>query len=121
MKRSLILDENIPKSTMKRLENDGFQIFSIRQNKPGITDKEIIELSKKQKKPIVTLDKDFGYLVYNQNLKPYCVLLIRIKPQLPDQIYGAISRVLKWIEKENITLNQKFIVFDGISLRIRKI
>ncbi len=121
MKLSLILDENIPKSTMESLEKVGFQIFSIRQNRPGITDKEIVKLSEKKKQPIIILDKDFGYLVYNQNLKPYCVMLIRIKPQQPDQIFEAISTVLKWIEKENIDLNRKFIVFDGKSLRIRKI
>ena len=64
----LLLDENIPKSIEKCLKNLNHNVIHIRLTNPGMIDKEIISKSANEKRIIIILDKDFGYLVYNQEL-----------------------------------------------------
>ena len=120
MDLKFIVDENIPNSVIKRLRSNTFEIFSIREEMKGIMDEEIIRLSKEKKKPILTMDKDFGYLTFHQKLHPYCIILLRIHPQSPDDIYSSILQVLELIRRQNIDYKNKFIVTDGKTLRIRK-
>lgn len=116
----LIADENIPNSVIEQLRRSNFQIFSIREENKGVKDEEIIRLSRDRQKPILTLDKDFGYLTFHQKLHPYCIILFRIHPQSPDVIFRSILHVLNLIEGQKIDLKNKFIVTDGKTLRIRK-
>ena len=116
----LIADENIPNSVIKQLRENNFEIYSIREEKKGISDEEIIKLSEDKQRPILTMDKDFGYLTFHQKLQPYCIILIRIHPQSPDVIYSSIFHVLDLIKKQNIELKNKFFITDGKTLRIRK-
>ncbi|TFG07130.1 MAG: hypothetical protein EU539_05845 [Promethearchaeota archaeon] len=116
----LIADENIPNSVIKQLRGKGYKIVSIREMKRGIDDEEIIKLSNKKQKAIITMDKDFGYLTYYQKMNPYGIILLRINPQSPDIIYSTIMHVLNLIKSQNIDLKNRFIVTDGKTLRIRK-
>lgn len=119
MKLKLIIDENIPESIILKL-NKSFEIISIREKYRGMKDKKIIELSKNSRSIIITMDKGFGRLIYSQNLKPFSLILIRIYPQSPEVIYSAIKQVLNQIINNNIVIENKFLVTDGNSLRIRK-
>ncbi|MFX1260355.1 MAG: DUF5615 family PIN-like protein [Promethearchaeota archaeon] len=120
MNFNLIKDENIPNSVIKQLRRRNYNIFSIREEKKGIEDEEIIKLSKEKQRPILTMDKDFGYLTYHQKFHPYGIVLLRIHPQTPNIIYSTVLDVLNLIENQNIDLKNKFIVTDGKTLRIRK-
>ena len=115
-----IIDENIPITVIKRLRQKNYKIISVREVHKGIGDAEIIKLSKENQHPILTLDKDFGYLTYHVKLKPFCTILLRINPQTPEIIYTTILHALDLIEDQNIDLRDKFIVTDGNTLRIRK-
>lgn len=116
----LIVDENIPNSVIKQLRSSNFEIFSIREEFKGIDDEEIIRLSKEKQSPLLTMDKDFGYLTFHRKMYPYGIILIRIHPQSPDVIYRSILNVLNLIEAQKIDLKHRFIVTDGNTLRIRK-
>jgi len=120
MDLKLIVDENIPNSVIKQLRGSKYEVFSIREVKKGIEDEEIIKLSKEKLQAILTMDKDFGYLTYHQKMHPYGIILLRIHPQSPEIIYSTILHVLNLIENQNIDLKNKFIVTDGITLRIRE-
>jgi predicted nuclease of predicted toxin-antitoxin system len=41
----------------------GYDVVHVRLANPGMSDDEIIHQSEKEKRIIITLDKDFGYLV----------------------------------------------------------
>jgi predicted nuclease of predicted toxin-antitoxin system len=119
MDLNFIADENIPNSVIKRLRNKKFDIISIREDKKGIDDKSIVELSIKQQRTILTLDKDFGFLIYYLKMQPYSVILFRIKPQSLNIIYSSLLEVLTKIRNEKIVIEHKFIITDGKTLRIR--
>ena len=116
----LIVDENIPNSVVKRLKQSNIDIYSIREEIKGINDEKIIRISRENQKPIITMDKDFGYLTFHQKKHPFCVILFRIHPQSPDVIYQSILNILNLIKTQKIDIKNKFIVTNGKTLRIRK-
>lgn len=120
MEIKLIVDENIPNSVIKRLRQNNLDIYSIREENKGVNDEKIIKLSRENQQPIITIDKDFGYLTFHQKKHPFCVILFRIHPQSPDVIYQSILNVLNLIKAQKIDLKNKFIVTNGKTLRIRK-
>ncbi len=65
MNSKFLLDENIPRSVYVSLKKSGYDVISISEEYRGISDKEIIKISREDNRIIVTLDKDFGYLVFN--------------------------------------------------------
>ncbi|MFX0103446.1 MAG: DUF5615 family PIN-like protein, partial [Candidatus Hodarchaeota archaeon] len=116
-----LLDENIPKTIVEDIVDLGHDVVHVRLVNPGISDEEIIHQSEKEKRIIITLDKDFGYLVYNQDEEPHGVILIRIHPASPEIILSAIKDILKEVENLKIGLEGNFLVFDGDKLRVRPI
>lgn len=48
------------------LQDLGHQIFSIRQINPKMSDRDILTLALSESAVVITMDKDFGNLVYNQ-------------------------------------------------------
>lgn len=116
----ILVDENIPNSVIKQLRGKDFEIVAIREEGKGIKDENVIKLSKDKQLPILTMDKDFGYLTFHQKLIPYGVILLRINPQSPNIIYSTILQVFDLLQKQNIVLKNRFIVSDGRTLRIRK-
>ena len=93
----------------------------VRLVNPGISDEDIIHQSEEEKRIIRTLDKDFGYLVYNQDEVPHGVILVRIHPTSPEIILKTIKNIFKEVENLKIELEGNFLVFDGDKLRIRPI
>ena len=106
---------------MKKIVDLGHDVVHVRLANPGISDEEIIHQSEKEGRIIITLDKDFGYLVYNQDEEPHGVILIRIHPISPEIILNAIKDVLKEVKKLKLELEGNFLVFDGDKLRLRSI
>lgn len=82
---------------------------------------QIIRLSREYERPIITMDKDFGYLAYRKEAKPYGVILFRINPQSSEFIFSVIYQILNQLKTQKIILKNRFIVSDGKTLRIRKI
>ena len=60
----ILADENIDAHIIDYLRSKGIEVFSVRENYPGITDEQVIALSKDPPRIILTEDKDFGEWVY---------------------------------------------------------
>lgn len=56
----IIADECLNIVIINTLKNNGWNVLSISETYPGISDKEIVQLSIRQKNIIITQDKDFG-------------------------------------------------------------
>ncbi|MGV9174007.1 MAG: DUF5615 family PIN-like protein [Promethearchaeia archaeon] len=121
VKLKLIVDENIPNSVIDKLRELGYLLYAIREENKGLEDEKIIQLSRDKNQSILTMDKDFGYLTYRLEKKPFGVILLRIHPQSPERIYRMVWDALNKIDTLEIDVQNKFIVFDGLSLRIREI
>lgn len=121
MKNSPIFlaDENIPLSVIKRLREEGFKIISVTEEFKKSSDKKILDLASRNKWIIITFDKDFGEMVYNQNYgKPFGIILLRVTPKSPDYIL----QILKWLLMETgILFEENFVVVSKNKVRTIKI
>ena len=116
LKPRLLADENIPRTVIIALREKEYNIASVWELRPGMSDEEVVELAMKESRIIITFDKDFGRIAL---LKPNItgVILLRIPPLNPPYIVERVLTALKRVgdpsnhsQKENnkdnhITLN----------------
>jgi len=96
-KPRLLADENIPRTVIITLREKGYDIASVRELSPGMSDEEVVELAIKESRIIITFDKDFGRIAL---LKPSVpgIILLRIPPLNPLYIAERILSALERIE-----------------------
>lgn len=100
-----LTDENIARSVVHILRNEGFDVKDIKEaNMQGTSDKFILELTEKEDRIIVTHDKDFGN-IFSNNPQHKGIILLRLKDQRPDRVKGILIQTLKSSIKDKIKNN----------------
>lgn len=92
----LLADENIPLETVELLEESGHDVLSILRKYSGISDSEIIHLSNKEERLIITFDKDFGFHVFAEGLLPKKgVIFLRNAELVPEKTAHLLIKLLQ--------------------------
>ncbi len=55
-----LADENIPRTAIIALRGKVYDVVSVWEIRPGMSDEEVVELAVKELRIIITFDKDFG-------------------------------------------------------------
>ena len=113
----LLVDVGVGKKVKKWLQEYGCDVKSIRDINPQMSDKEILKAAVSEKRLVITMDTDFGELVYNSGLSHAGVLLLRLEDATSDQKIDVVSKIM---EKYSDRLIEAFSVFKNGRLRIRK-
>jgi predicted nuclease of predicted toxin-antitoxin system len=113
----LLVDVGVGKKVEKWLLNQGYDIKSVRDIDPRMPDKEILKIAVSEGRMTISMDKDFGELVYNSGLLHAGVLLLRLENARSDEKIKIVEKILK---KHSYKLPNKFCVFKDGRLRIRK-
>lgn len=113
----ILADENVAPSVVEALQKEGFNVFSIYEEKlSGASDEEILKLAKKEKRIILTHDKDFGNLIHQPSLFHGGVILLRLRNQSPRNVISSLIPFLKKIKIDKI--KNRLIVFQEGKVRI---
>ena len=112
-----LIDENIGHSVISFLRQRGFDVSSVAQQFPGISDKKVLEKARRQKRILITADKDFGDLIFYSNQPHKGVILLRTKNQFPQAKIKALDKLLKYHRRKII---ENFIVVTEDKIRIRE-
>ena len=113
----LLVDENIPMPSVAYLRDKGFDVLSVAESLPGITDEGILIQADTQQRWILTFDHDFGELIFNQRyLSPPAVILFRLNSYRPIDPGILIDQALS----EDINLSGYFVVLETDNLRKRR-
>ena len=115
-KPRLLLDENIGKKVALRLRKADWDVASILEESPGAEDSDVLKRARKEKRIIVTLDQDFGALIFRDSNKHVGVLFLRLEKETTENIFQTISRVLRQCGKN---LEKKFTVATESQVRMR--
>jgi predicted nuclease of predicted toxin-antitoxin system len=96
-----LADENFPLQALDVLRSEGFDVSSIREIQPGASDERVLALCAAERRALITLDKDFGEMAFQQRLPAASgILLFRIAPQDADEIarlaLGALRSRADW-------------------------
>jgi predicted nuclease of predicted toxin-antitoxin system len=75
----LLADESVDRQIVERLRADGHDVSYVAELEPGITDTEVLQRANDSSALLLTSDKDFGDLVFKDNLGTFFgVVLIRL-------------------------------------------
>lgn len=112
----ILADENIDHSIIQMLRKNGISVTSIYENYRGISDEEVISLSKKPPKIILTEDKDFGEWVFSHNQKDISVILLRYHFSETQKIKDTLLEI---INTKFELLQNSFTTITPNKIRIR--
>lgn len=88
-----IVDENAGPSVAKWLIANGYDAFSVYEEAPGISDEEILKKAFEEGCIVITSDKDFGELVFRDNLPHKGIILMRlVNESVPNKIWCTTSK-----------------------------
>jgi predicted nuclease of predicted toxin-antitoxin system len=109
-------DENFPRPALEALRKAGWDVFSIAEECPGVSDEEVATLCADQRRILLTFDKDFGELIFHRGLSAGSgVVLFRITPDTPEE---AADVALALVESQP-DLRGLFCVVTRDRIRVR--
>lgn len=114
-----LTDENIGIKVVKFLRSRRHNVLSVLETKElrGSDDGFLISLANKENRIIITLDKDFGELVFRQSKQSSGVILLRLFNETEDNIIKALSQFFKL----KINPKNKFVLLLDDRAKIRDI
>ena len=113
-----LFDENIGWTVVSFFRKRGYDIKSVLDDLRGSKDKDLLKIAFKEKRIVVTLDKDFCNLIFRDLMSCQGIILLRLSDESQKNIICVLENVL-----ENIGggLENNFTVADDRNIRIRKI
>ena len=114
----IIADENIEQYWIDLLRDKGYEVLSIREQRPGSSDKEVATIAQSINGILMTEDKDFGELVFAHGIKGLSVIFLRYDQ--PN--YALIEKaVLEVINSYHNSPQNYFITVTERTVRIKSI
>ena len=117
----LLLDANISPETAQYLRRFNFNVKSlIEANLNYLTDAEVVELAKKEKRIIITFDLDFAEIFYFLEQKHFGVIALRLKDQRVESVNRVLEDFIKYYSLDNNSnkFNKSLVVLNETGVRI---
>jgi predicted nuclease of predicted toxin-antitoxin system len=93
----------------------GFDILSVQQSHPGLSDKEVLHLAVREERILVTFDRDFGDRIFRKGEPaPPGVVLLRFRPSSPLEPAEILPTLF-----QNTRLDNSFTVITRRDVRQR--
>jgi predicted nuclease of predicted toxin-antitoxin system len=113
-----LADENFPGVAVAALEASGHDIVWMRLATPGASDAEVLQTAARERRILLTFDKDFGELAARLTFPPSCgVVLLRV-PAPNSQ--AAAQRVADRVGARD-DWNGHFSVIEPARVRMRRL
>ena len=111
-----LVDVGIGKKVENWLKENGFDVLSVRDIDSRAKDSQILRWAIDQQRMIISMDKDFGELVYNSGMHHAGVLILRLEDADGDTKVEVTKKILaEYYDK----IESYFCVFQDGRLRIR--
>jgi predicted nuclease of predicted toxin-antitoxin system len=117
VKLKLLVDVSVGMSVVSCLREYGHDVLSVQEVDSYASDERVLEMAVDQARIVVTMDKDFGELVYKSGRRHRGVLLLRLEDQ--DR-KAKVKIALRIVETHGEQLEGNFCVYQNGRLRIRK-
>ncbi len=113
-----LVDVGVGKGIENYLHEEGYDIKAVRDIDPCMDDENIIRTAFLENRMVITMDKDFGELVYHSSMNHSGVLLLRLEDAASSQKLKVVKYI---IENYSDRIKNCFCVFQNEKFRIRKI
>ena len=98
-----LVDECVGPTVAKWLRNLGHDILSIYDSLRGLDDLSIIRIAFKEKRIVITNDKDFGTLAVLDKEKHSGIILLRLKDETVQNKINILEKVINIIPENSTT------------------
>ena len=112
-----IVDESAGRSVADYLREVGYDVIAVTDVMPRGDDKRILNKAVKERRVLITNDKDFGELVFRNGYAHQGVLLLRLHDESPANRVRVVKAVL---DQYADPLKKHFIVATERRVRIRR-
>jgi predicted nuclease of predicted toxin-antitoxin system len=113
-----LVDVGVGRRVEEHLLEKGYDTKAVRSIDQRMPDQEIIRLATSERRMIITMDKDFGELVYHSELNHCGILLLRLEEASGVDKQRIISEILA---KYSDRMKNHFCVYQNKKFRIRKL
>ncbi|MFQ5706193.1 MAG: DUF5615 family PIN-like protein [bacterium] len=100
------------------MESQGYEVLPVRNINPKMSDEDILKIANRDQRILVTMDKDFGELVFRRRKGQHGVLLLRLDDANSDEKLAVVKELF---DKHLDKLTGNFCVYQNRSLRVRPI
>ena len=99
------------------MKNSVYDVICVRDINSNMEDIEILKLADRDNRIVVTMDKDFGELVYKHSIKHQGVLLLRLEDESAVEKITAITNILNKYPEQ---IQNSFCTYKNNLLRVKK-
>src|SRR5689334_13543289 len=92
---NIVADEGVDRPIVERLRLDGHTVIYIAEFAPSVSDEEVLRLANDQTAVLLTIDKDFGELVFRLRRVANGVVLVRLEGLIPDTKAIIVSNAFR--------------------------
>jgi predicted nuclease of predicted toxin-antitoxin system len=111
-----VLDVGVGYKVWHYLTNNGYDATLITAINPSMSDSDILAIAENESRMVITMDKDFGDLVYHSGKAHKGVLLLRLEDATGDEKATTMQFIMQNFKDQ---IEGKFCVFKNGRLRIR--
>lgn len=111
-----LIDEDVPKPIAEWLRSQGHDVVLAGEVNAGETDTHWLTLAEKDERLVITADKDFGELIFRDELNSHGIILLRLY-DLPIQ--DRLARIQDVWSVVEANPRSKFIVITPGRIRVR--
>jgi predicted nuclease of predicted toxin-antitoxin system len=113
---NFLADESVDGQIVERLRRDGHNVMYVAEMEPGITDDRVLEKANENQALLMTIDKDFGELVFRLGGLHNGVVLIRLGGLSSEKRAEIVSIA---ISQYAASIDNSFSVISPGRIRIR--
>lgn len=99
------------------LKGENYDVKFVSDVMPGASDIDVLNFSEREKRILITNDKDFGELIFRLKMPSSGVILLRLKLDSPSKRQLSLDYLFKNFE-DKLFLN--FVVVTESQVRVRK-
>ena len=112
----ILVDAGVGKLSEDWLVTAGHDVVSVPALDPRMSDLDILALAEREARLVITMDKDFGELVFRDARGHAGVILLRLTDATGQQRREAVAEIFT---KHTATVPGRFSVFKKAQLRTR--
>jgi predicted nuclease of predicted toxin-antitoxin system len=113
---TFLADESCDFAFVRALRENGFDVKAIAEAMPGASDLRVLELGLKERRILLTEDKDFGEWVFAQKRAMAGVLFLRYRVETRVQMNLAMVEL---VSEHGAQLRDRYVVLEPGRARIR--
>jgi predicted nuclease of predicted toxin-antitoxin system len=114
-----LANENIPLKSILLLRQEGLDIAAVIEDFPGAKDLAVLERAAKEKRILLTFDRDYGELIFRKGLPaPVGVIYFRFDPLTPEE---PAAQLMSLLSQPSLVIEGKFTVFERKRVRQRSL